>query len=134
MQRFLILLLLCFISTMSYGQQLNEYNIQEGKASDFYYQTPHERSLQASMAEYDLKYHRFNWFVDPDTLYIEGEVTSYFVSKSDALDEFTLELTRYLIVDSILYHGNKLNYTHETAYFLEIELPGVILKNELDSL
>ena len=37
--------------------------------------------------EYDLKFHRFNWTVDPAIHAISGSVTSYFVAKEDNLSQ-----------------------------------------------
>ena len=133
MLRILFLTILLLFSLADFAQHFQIHDGIEDKQSDYRLLSPHARALQTSMADYDLKYHRFNWFVDPDTLYIEGQITSYFVSKSNSLDNLVFELTRYLIVDSILYHENKINFSHQTAYFLEIDLPVAILKNELDS-
>jgi hypothetical protein len=35
------------------------------------------KSDKTSGSETDQKYHRFHWFIDPDTVFIMGSVTSY---------------------------------------------------------
>ncbi|HPF00228.1 MAG TPA: M1 family aminopeptidase [Bacteroidales bacterium] len=55
--------------------------------------------------EYDLKYHRFNWNVDPDTCYISGSVTSYFIPVQNNLTQIDFSLKVNMMVDSVKYHG-----------------------------
>jgi len=55
--------------------------------------------------EYDLKYHRFNWNIDPDTNYISGSVTSYFVPVQNNLSQIDFSLKVNMWVDSVRYHG-----------------------------
>jgi len=55
--------------------------------------------------EYDLKYHRFNWNVDPGTCYISGSVTSYFIPVQNNLTQIDFSLKVNMMVDSVKYHG-----------------------------
>lgn len=55
--------------------------------------------------EYDLKYHRFNWTVNPANNYISGSVTSYFVPIQNNLSQIDFSLKVNMMVDSVRYHG-----------------------------
>jgi aminopeptidase N len=65
----------------------------------------------APTGNYDLKYHRIHWHVSPDTLFISGEITSYFILTEDA-DHIYFDLTDTLIVDSVLFEGNPVSFDH----------------------
>ncbi|MCP3929027.1 MAG: T9SS type A sorting domain-containing protein [Bacteroidetes bacterium] len=84
--------------------------------------------------DYDLKYHRFEWTIDPNEYYIAGAVTSYFVPIEADFDEVHFDMTKSLSVDSILYHNNKLQFDHSESNILKIYLPAVIPQDQLDSL
>ena len=61
---------------------------------------------------YDLKHLRFNRYIDPDTLYIKGCVTSRFVTTVNNVSQIHFELSYLLTVDSVLFHGNHATFTH----------------------
>ncbi len=61
---------------------------------------------------YDLTYQRMRWDIDPRVRYIKGEVTSYFESKSDTLTKIQFDLYDGLIVDSIVYKNEVVNFFH----------------------
>jgi aminopeptidase N len=68
---------------------------------------------QSSVANnYDLKYHRFNWFIDPAKRYISGSVTSYFTASSDQMNSIQFELDSVMAADSAIYAGNKTAVVH----------------------
>ncbi len=83
--------------------------------------------------EYDLKYHRFNWYVDPDTCYIEGSVTSYFVPQTAPFSHVRFELSSLLNVDSVIYEGAPKAFQHMND-LLDIDLGQVLPVGTLDSL
>jgi len=58
---------------------------------------------------YDLKYHRFNWYIDPAQRYISGSVTSYFVATQDQMKSIQFQLNASLIADSARYEGKTIN-------------------------
>ncbi|MFC2114387.1 M1 family aminopeptidase [Bacteroidota bacterium] len=134
MLRYICLLLFFFFTTSGFSQNQISLLNPEQKSLNTEHYTPEGQLLLANMADYDLKYHRFNWFVDPDTFFIQGAVTSYFVSKSDALGTLVFELTRSLHVDSVLYHNQNLTFDHSLEYFLEIYLPSPLAQDDFDSL
>lgn len=83
-------------------------------------------------SNYDLKYIRFNLVVDPDTLFLKGSVTSYFESLQN-IDTITFELTKNLIVDSVLHNNQKCNFIHSNDDLLSIYLNNTINSGSIDS-
>lgn len=83
---------------------------------------------------YDLKYHRLSWFVNPNEYYITGEVMSLFKAVNDSIDFLEFELTHNLTVDSVIFHGEKIAFLHKTSGILRVTLPVFIRKNQLDSI
>lgn len=81
---------------------------------------------------YDLKYYRFFWDVDPAVKYIRGSVTSHFVITQPNTQIIQFELSDALIVDSIMYHGLPVSFTH-TNKTISIELPVVLNQGQIDS-
>ena len=83
---------------------------------------------------YDLKYHRFHWYLEPDTLYIRGEVTSYFNTTKASVDQITFDFSSVMTVDSIKYHSTNLAYLLTSGNTLQVSLPSPLSLNQLDSL
>ena len=61
---------------------------------------------------YDLKYHRFYWFVDPAQSFIRGAVTSYFVPTQPLMTSIQFELSSGMAADSAYYHGFNYSVPH----------------------
>src|SRR5690606_3614755 len=74
---------------------------------------------------YDLKYHRLVWEIDPDTNYIKGEITSYFIPVVSNFNEIYFDLTTALTVDSVKYHNSLVTYTQLPNNSLKINLPSI---------
>ena len=74
-------------------------------------------------ANYDLKYHRLEFELDPSSSYIEGEITSHYVPNQD-LNQIVFDLTDNMIVSGVyhLYSGASLNFTQTTEDELIIDL------------
>lgn len=87
----------------------------------------------AAYNDYDLKYHRFKWFVNPDVYFIEGSVFSAFEVKADTFSNIIFELSDSLSVDSVLYHNQKCTFIHGTDDILNIKLPLSLIKGTFDS-
>lgn len=84
-------------------------------------------------ANYDLKYHRFNWYIDPSVLYISGSVTSYFVTTVPEFVQMSFELNSQLLVDSVVFHGYPATFQHTNGHELSITIGGVLPLGHLDS-
>lgn len=81
---------------------------------------------------YDLKYLRLEWQIDPDTFYIQGTVTSYMVMTEPVVSQFQFELVDQLIVDSIIHRGLRAEFEH-TGGILNIQTGLPISTGTLDS-
>ena len=91
------------------------------------------QKMTNSQLDYDLKYHYLRIEVDPAIKYIKGQVTSYFVTLSDGFSQIGFNLTTLLNVDSVVYHQQKLSYTHLSNELI-IDLPASLNKDILDSI
>ena len=135
MHKIIFLILATFlIANPSFSQKneemmFNEMVKREGSA--------HQKSINARRGEtpynYDLKYHRTEWRVDPDIFYIEGNITTYFTAGIDNFSEVIFDLNNALTVDSVLYQGSKIIFNHAEE-LLKITLPASINLGDLDSL
>ncbi|SFB95615.1 Por secretion system C-terminal sorting domain-containing protein [Flexibacter flexilis DSM 6793] len=86
-------------------------------------------------ANYDLKYHRLEWNVNPSVYYISGAITSHFVPKSNGFSEINFDMEASLEVDSILYHGQPItDYTEMEGDRLNIAFADTLPANTLDSI
>ncbi len=83
---------------------------------------------------YDLKYHRLEWTVDPRVYYIKGKITSYFVPTKANFNEINFELSNALTVSNVKYHGQNVNFSLLQDDRLQISLPAVLAMNKLDSI
>ncbi len=82
---------------------------------------------------YDLKYHRLEWSVDPAKSSISGIVTSYFVAK-DNLNRVVFEVASNLEVTEVKQRGHSLNFTQNSQDEVVITLPQTQNPGVLDSL
>lgn len=82
---------------------------------------------------YDLKYINLDFQVDPDTNFIEGAITSYFVTTSSSVSVIDFELKSNMTVLSVLYHGSPVAYTHASDV-VSITLPSPLASGTLDSI
>src|SRR5687768_16594172 len=78
--------------------------------------------LSNSSTNYDVNFYRCNWEVDPAVQFISGSVTTYFTTTS-ATGNITFDLNKALTVDSVLYHGSKITFTHNTNHSLQVNFP-----------
>jgi len=83
---------------------------------------------------YDLKYYRFEWEIDPAVYAIKGTATPYFTVLSDTFDQIHFDFSKELIVDSIKWKGQKLMFTQPESYLLTIDFPSPLQKGGLDSI
>ena len=72
-----------------------------------------KQSSSALPNNYDLKYCRADWSVDPAIKYISGNVF-YLFYHNDSLNEFKLELSDSLVADSVFMQGVLLNHIHNS--------------------
>jgi hypothetical protein len=82
---------------------------------------------------YDLKYHRFRWLVDPSQASIRGSVTSYFVSNAAIMSSIQFELAPEMSADSVFFHNFKIGVNH-VGNLITINFGEIIPQGSLDSL
>lgn len=82
---------------------------------------------------YDLKYHRLEWKVNPAMALIEGKVTSYFIANDD-MNSIIFDLAKNMSVSKVTQRGVDLNFTQNSYDELIIDLPTIQSKGTLDSL
>lgn len=87
----------------------------------------------APSENYDVKYHRLELKINPSVRYIIGKVTTYFQTLEANFSTIHFDLNEPLRVDSVLYKGKKISYTHANQV-LRINLPTALAKSVLDSL
>ena len=90
-------------------------------------------SRNLNTGNYDLKYYRLEFDIDPDVSFISGEVTSYFEAKEN-LNQITFELDQALTVSQVLQRGNPLPFLQNANDEVVITLPQIQNIGVLDSL
>ncbi len=93
-----------------------------------------QRRTNGFTDNYDIKYHRFEWMIDPREYYIKGTVTTYFMPTEADFDQINFELSHELTVNQVRYHGQNLNLTLGNDDILRISLPNILPAGKLDSL
>lgn len=91
------------------------------------------QSVSPIINNYDIKYHRFNWQIDPAVEYISGSVFTYFKTNQLPADSIQFNLSTSLLVDSVIYHHQKISYHQYAPDILNILFPVSINQNTLDS-
>lgn len=81
---------------------------------------------------YDINYHHLEFEVDPSVHYIKGKVTTYFSILEDDVSQIVFDMASVLKVDSIIYHSEKINYSHSSNK-LAIQLPSTLPLHKSDS-
>jgi aminopeptidase N len=91
----------------NYLKEINDIASSEGKA---YARVSTQNTTSASQ-NFDIKYYRCEWQVDPAIRYITGKVTSYFTITSPA-DYISFDLMDTLVVDSVMQNSKALSFEH----------------------
>ncbi len=81
---------------------------------------------------FDVKYYRCEWEVDPAIRYINGKVTVYF-NVTNTTSNIILDLTNALAVDSVKKAGSLIGFA-QTSDSLTINFPTTININTIDSI
>jgi aminopeptidase N len=94
----------------------------------------HLRAMTSAVQDnYDIKYHRCVWSVDPAVNYIKGAITTYFEAKNANIFDIGFDLTDIMNVDSVVQNGVSLSFTHVNN-LLDITLGTPMAPGTLDSL
>lgn len=84
--------------------------------------------------DYDLRYYRFEWYIDPAVNAIKGTATPYFTVVGDGFAEIHFDFSSSLVIDSITWHGQRLTYEQLEDYLLKASFPVALDKGTLDSI
>jgi aminopeptidase N len=79
-------------------------------------------SANALTSDYDIKYHRLEWTVNPDTQYIEGRITSIFTPLEDGFEAIHFDLKDNMTVNSCVFEGRLMNFDLLPNHTLAITL------------
>lgn len=82
---------------------------------------------------YDLKYHRLEFEVDPSVAFISGNVTTYFEALSD-MNQIVFDLADNMTVSDVLQRGHSLEFSQNNTDEVVIILPEELQIGVLDSL
>ncbi|MEO6229897.1 MAG: M1 family aminopeptidase [Ferruginibacter sp.] len=95
-------------------------------------------SIPSTGLDYDVKYHRLELRINPDTSigkYIKGKVTTYFTTTISNFSLLQFDFATPLTCDSVYYHGVKLSAGNiiRPIDLIEISLPVISSIGTLDS-
>lgn len=130
--------LLFFFLTLSIFAQKKEYykdaylnELTKGEKKSAAKKLVFQRNLNT--ANYDVKYHKLEWNVDPTEASISGTVTTHFVAEEN-MSSITFDMASNLTVSSVTQRGANLSYTTNSDDELIITLPATLNQGVLDSL
>lgn len=136
MKKTIMLVILLLMSVYGAAQYVDEFDKRSEQAEDEH--TLHlarigrTQQIATFSNDYDLKYHRLEWSVDPKVLFISGKITSYFKTLKDNFSVLNFDASSFLIIDSVTYHDQKLNYdTAEDVLAITLNIP--LSLGQLDS-
>lgn len=89
-------------------------------------------NVTASTDNFDVKYYRCEWEVDPAVRYIKGKVTVYFIIRS-VTNSISLDLTSVLTADSIKQRNGSISFQHSNNT-LQLNFPVTLSSGTFDSL
>ena len=86
----------------------------------------------AHTSNYDIKFHRLEFNIDPDVFYISGEITTYFIPSSN-LENIKFDFTNILSVDEVVYNGESLPFS-QSGEILTCTFNSQPISGKLDSI
>ncbi|MBP8240647.1 MAG: hypothetical protein KAX50_11825, partial [Saprospiraceae bacterium] len=108
------------------------------KSIDDAAQAAHTRRLEFRSSpqtqNYDVKYHRFEWQINPTVRYISGTVTTYFTAGEEGFQTLHFDFDPAFNISEIRQRGAALNFQVLAAEkLLAIQLPNPMSAGSLDS-
>jgi len=98
-----------------------------------YFLSARNASTCAVSDNYDVKYYRCCWNINPAINAVSGNITTYFKPQS-IIDSLQMDASITLSIDSVLYHNFKIVFAQQTGDILQIHFPTSINVNILDSI
>jgi aminopeptidase N len=123
----------CLVTLSFFGQDYNKSftEIQKTEAKSALKKMLQKANINTG--NYDVKYHRLEFTVNPSDAFILGDVTTYFKAKEN-LNQVTFDLSSNMTVSQVSQRGNILSFTQNTNDELVITLPITQNTDVLDSL
>jgi hypothetical protein len=115
-----ILFISCFLLLASLKAQNNNHFIFDNEKIG---RLASNHSATCSQSgNYDVRYYRCCWNVDPAVNAISGNITTYFMPLSP-IDSIQMDVSISLSVDSVYYLNAKTNFSQQTGDVLQINSP-----------
>ncbi len=92
----------------------------------------HQNEIFAASENYDLRYCRMQWNINPFNGFIQGQIMYRFTTKENLMT-LQFDCSEPLNITNISYHGNSIVYTHSSK-ILNIILPASVMAGVLDSI
>jgi len=126
---FFILLFPILFFAQDFNETLESVRVDEAKTAlkKMYYR------VNSNTGNYDLKYHRLEFNLDPSVNFISGNVTTYFKAKEN-MNTITFDLADNMTVSQVLQGESPLSFTQNTNNELVITLAATQNSGVLDSL
>ncbi len=122
----------CFLTFVSFSQEATDFtSISEAEAKAALNRM--QFRANPNTGNYDVKYHRLEFNVNPTQAQISGDVTTYFEAKAP-MDQITFDLADNMIVSQVIQRGNPLAFSQNANDELVITLPQIQNTAVLDSL
>lgn len=130
-----ILAICLLISGLISGQitQDNIEDIAEAEMKSALRTINPNQTRNLNTGNYDLKYHRLEFNIDPAVAFISGDVTSHFVAKEN-LSQITFELADNMVVSEVMQRGSSLSFAQNANDEVVITLTETLNQGVLDSL
>ena len=133
MRKFFISWIISIISILSIGQKLQPFYFENKIPQyDINKSKPILQQNNSYSSNTDIIFQKLDLTIDPAIYFISGSVTSYFKALSN-INSISFDMSDSLIVDSIIYHSQKLTFQHSDN-IIEIDLPNIVTINTTDSI
>lgn len=120
---------LCFYNSIGQNSSSGSISEAEAKAARAHFSA--QRNMNTN--NYDLKYHRLEFNVDPSEAFISGKVTSFFEAKEN-INSIVFELVNNMVVSEVKQRGASLPFVQNSDDEVVITLPQTQAVGVLDSL
>src|SRR5688500_13940928 len=111
MTRTIPVLISLFISLAAFSQSPLDDIIKKERSG---FRLEEAKILSVSSSNFDVKYYRCHWELDPAVRFISGSVTSHFTMLGNS-SSIIYDLTSALTVDSVVYHGSKIAFNRSVV-------------------
>ncbi len=122
------------LGSITYGQiPPRRFSTEQiaGMEAKAYTRIQQQASVSTSSQNFDVKYYRCEWEVDPAVRFIKGKVTSYFIVLTTS-SNITYDLMSDLHVDSIIQRNSPLSFIQQ-GNAIQINFSGSLNAGVLDS-